>query len=58
MVPSRPEHRPYLKALAVAGNVPSYLREVYSNYNTSSRWKVIIYAIDWAEYDRTPGKTQ
>lgn len=37
--------RPYLKEIYSEEEIPSYLTEVYSNYNTDSKWKMRIYYI-------------
>ena len=42
--------RPYLKEVYPGRKIPQYLTEVYSNYNTDSKWKMRIYRINWPEY--------
>ncbi len=44
--------RPYLKKIYEGGEVPPYLVEIYSNYNTDSKWKMKIYYIDWFKYNK------
>lgn len=42
--------RPYLGELCSEEGIPSYLVEIYSNYDTDSRWKMKIYHINWSEF--------
>lgn len=44
--------RPYLKEIYSGKEIPAYLTEVYSNYNTDSKWKMRIYRINWSEYEK------
>ena len=43
---------PFLRDINPA-NPPTYLKEVYSNYGTDSKWKIRLYEIDWSNYDKT-----
>jgi hypothetical protein len=43
--------RPYLEE-AHNPKFSSVFKEIYSNQNTSSQWKVNIYKIDWESYDK------
>lgn len=45
--------RPYLKEIYLEKEIPSYLTEMYSNYNTASNWKMRIYSINWSEYEKS-----
>lgn len=51
------QRRPYLKEIAASGQTQPYLREVYSNYDTGSRWKVRILEIDWSLYGDPSAQT-
>jgi len=42
--------RPYLKEIYSGEGIPLYLTEIYSNYNTDSKWKMRIYYINWSKY--------
>ena len=45
--------RPYLKEIYSGEGIPLYLTEIYSNYNTDSKWKIRIYRINWSKYERS-----
>lgn len=47
------DRRPYLREIYSEKQIPSYLTEVYSNYNTNSKWKMRIYSINWSEYEKS-----
>ena len=44
--------RPYLREFFARKRVPSYLKEIYTNSNTNSKWKIRIYYIDWGKYKK------
>lgn len=45
--------RPYLKEIYSGEGIPLYLTEIYSNYNTDSKWKMRIYYINWSKYEES-----
>lgn len=45
--------RPYLKEIYSGKEVPLYLTEVYTNYDTDSKWKMKIYYINWSKYEES-----
>lgn len=42
--------RPYFKEIYSKKDIPSYLTEVYSNYDTDSNWKMRVYSFNHSEY--------
>ncbi|HIE41382.1 MAG TPA: hypothetical protein EYP80_01835, partial [Candidatus Aenigmarchaeota archaeon] len=45
--------RPYLREIYSGKEIPSYLIEVYSNYDTDSKWKMRIYYVNWSEWEKS-----
>lgn len=45
--------RSYLREIYSGKEIPSYLIEVYSNYDTDSKWKMRIYYINWSEWEKS-----
>ncbi len=46
------DRRPYLRSLLSGNKTPPYLVKLYDNHNTSSKWKVRIFAINWDVFER------
>ncbi len=44
--------RPYLKKLFLEKQPPSFLTEIYSNVHSDLKWKVRVFRIDWATFDK------
>jgi hypothetical protein len=45
------EKRSYLKQIYATPEPPPYLTEIYSNVNSSSKWKIRVYSIDWSKFN-------